>query len=171
MSKSDAPEREDDGTFHHGCGKTFTHAAWYTKHALKCDGKPVQKRGRIERLAAQRQRRDGKTTQNATAPKPGRRRAVRKPSAAAPVGGQAAREAGRRIAAQLANAKAIVMREVPSCTRCEHAPVCILRARINELAGGLLASANEEIAKVAGDDERPTIRLDVGCSLYLAEAE
>jgi hypothetical protein len=45
-------ERATDGKFHHGCGESFTHAAWYTKHALKCSGKPVQKRGRIERLAA-----------------------------------------------------------------------------------------------------------------------
>jgi len=47
-------ERGQDGKFHHGCGQDFQHAAWYAKHALRCDGKPVQTRGRIERLAARR---------------------------------------------------------------------------------------------------------------------
>lgn len=40
------------GEFTCECGRGFTHGAWYTKHRLKCDGKPVQTRGRIERLAA-----------------------------------------------------------------------------------------------------------------------
>lgn len=41
-----------EGEFVCGCGRRFTHGAWYTKHKLKCDGKPVPTRGRIERLAA-----------------------------------------------------------------------------------------------------------------------
>jgi hypothetical protein len=34
------------GEFTCDCGRTFTHAAWYTKHKLHCDGKPATE-GRI----------------------------------------------------------------------------------------------------------------------------
>lgn len=33
-------DRDDDGKFHHGCGQSFTYAGAYSKHALKCDGRP-----------------------------------------------------------------------------------------------------------------------------------
>jgi hypothetical protein len=55
-TKTTEAERGNDGKFHHPCGESFTHAGWYTKHALKCSGQRAQTRGRIDRLAA---RRDG----------------------------------------------------------------------------------------------------------------
>ncbi len=154
--KSAVPDRNDDGKFEHGCGETFTHAAWYAKHALKCDGKKPQTRGRIDRLAGLRSRAaTGSDGQHTPAPKPERRRAVHK-APAAPAA--KAREARKRVDASIAHGKSLALLEIPSCTRCSHAPVCILRARIEERLD------NEFRAEV------PEIRLDVGCSLYVAEA-
>lgn len=82
--KASDTERGSDGKFHCGCGESFQHAAWYTKHALRCAGKPVQTRGRIERLAS---RRGTKTPQTTATKRRGRRRAVHVPPAPAAASG------------------------------------------------------------------------------------
>ncbi len=63
-----------EGSFTCECGRTFTHGAWYTKHRLKCDGKPVATEGRIAANGAA-----AKSAKRSAVP--GKKRHVRTPSA------------------------------------------------------------------------------------------
>jgi len=129
-----------------GCGKTFTHAGWMTKHAVHCPGK-VSTRGRIARLAARHHPRAGAAVK-ARAPKV--KRARRTPPAA-----------HECPATEIA-------RPAPSCATCFHAPVCILRAKIVVFETQVRGLISESIAEIQGDEQVPTVRLDASCSLYAA---
>lgn len=59
--------------------------------------------------------------------------------------------------------ESITLADIPSCSRCAHAPVCILRARIASAADDLTKSVEMTLA---GIEEAPSLRIDVGCSLY-----